>query len=79
MNQKLIHELINISQTKNKKGTAPKEALIAQKRLYEGHIHVRKRIYDDYSGNLITDNEEIEDFIDITINLQSLSSLYEQN
>lgn len=69
--------LKQIALRKTKTGIATKEALRAQSILYSERIKVRARIYDDYTGSILSDNEEIEDLIDIRLSLQSLSSLFE--
>lgn len=79
--QKIIdfnEELSKVSLKKTKGGVATREALIAQEKLYSERIIVRKRLYDDYSGNLSSDDEEVEDLIDFRLSLQSLSSLYDE-
>ncbi len=72
-----IENLKQIALRKTKTGIATKEALHAQSILYSERIIVRESIYDDYAGSILSDNEEIEDLIDLRLSLQSLSSLFD--
>ena len=69
-------ELEKTSQKKTKKGVATKEALIAQEKLFSERFFVRKNLYDDYTGNPLDDDSEIEALSDLIESIKYFTSRY---
>lgn len=69
-------ELEKTLQKKTKKGVATKEALLAQEKLFSERFFVRKDLYDDYTGNPLVDDPEIEALLDLIESIKCFTSRY---
>lgn len=69
-------ELERTSQKKTKKGVATKEALLAHEKLFSERFFVKKNLYDDYTGNPLDDDPEIEALLDLIESIKYFTSRY---